>query len=115
MPPRTRPRTDRRAQLLAEIATLAEAAVFGTLAESYRTCGNPGCRCHKDGPKHGPHLYVSFRGDAGKTTSYYVTQAAQDAIRAGVSAWHTLQERLRELAELNKQHLLESAREARRQ
>ena len=61
----------RRRKLLGEIARLAEIAIFGTLSETYRTCGQAGCHCQGDGPKHGPHLNVSYRGEKGKTTGYY--------------------------------------------
>ena len=100
----------RRETILKDIERLAELAVFGTLSESYRTCGNRGCRCHGEGPKHGPHLYVSYRGDEGKTTGYYVPKAAQAAVREGVVAWQMLQERLRELAELNKDRIIDAAK-----
>lgn len=109
MPSKSSKRPDRRDELLESIRDLAERAVFGTLSETYRTCGNPGCRCHHRGPKHGPHLAVSFRGSAGKTTGYYVPQAAQQEIRAGVAAWQQLQDCLREIAEMNKEHALAAA------
>src|SRR5437764_7609391 len=102
----------RRRKLLSEIARLAEVAIFGTLSETYRTCGSPGCHCQSGGPKHGPHLNVSYRGEKGKTTGYYVPKAAQEATREGVAAWQAMQECLRELAELNKERNLQSAREA---
>lgn len=110
--PKPNARRDRRKKLLDEIAELADLAIFGSVAESYRTCGNSGCRCHREGPKHGPHLYVSYRGD-GKTTGYYVPKGAHDDIRRGVDAWRTLQQRLRELAELNKDDALDRAQEKR--
>ena len=103
-------RRDRRTKLVDEIAQLAETAIFGSISETYRTCGNAGCRCHGEGPKHGPHLYVSYRGD-GKTTGYYVPKAAHHDIRRGIDAWQTLQQRLREIADLNKESALERARE----
>ena len=103
--------SDRRQVLLEEIARLAESAIFGSLSTTFRTCGTPSCRCHGPGPKHGPHLYVSYRGDNGKTTGYYVPKAAHQAIRDGIAAWQTLQEHLRELAELNKQRTVEPATE----
>ena len=106
---------ERRKKLLREIEDLAEQAIFGTLSESYRTCGNSGCRCHGHGPKHGPHLYVSYRGGEKKTTGYYVPKAAEEAIRDGVDNWHQLQECMRELAELNKERVLQQARKARSQ
>lgn len=108
--PKPNARRNRRTKLVDEIARLAEVAIFGSVSETYRTCGNAGCRCRGEGPKHGPHLYVSYRGD-GKTTGYYVPKGAHDDIRRGVEAWRTLQERLRELADLNKDDALDRARE----
>jgi hypothetical protein len=104
----------RRRKLLSEIERLAEVAIFGTLSETYRTCGRRGCHCQTGGPKHGPHLNISYRGENGKTTGYYVPKGAEEATREGVAAWQKLQERLRELAELNKDRNLERAREATR-
>src|SRR5256884_8807051 len=101
-----------RRKLLGEIARLAEIAIFGTLSETYRTCGQAGCHCQGDGPKHGPHLNVSYRGEKGKTTGYYVPKGAQQATRQGVEAWQTMQQHLRELAEVNKERNLRRAREA---
>ncbi len=106
----SRSAADRRQVLLRELAQLADRAIFGTLSETYRTCGQPTCRCHHGGPKHGPHLYVSYRGNEGKTTGYYVPKAAVEQIRGGVLAWRTIQERVRELAEINKDEILSQAR-----
>ena len=100
-----------RRKLLGEIARLAEIVIFGTLSETYRTCGQAGCHCQGDGPKHGPHLNVSYRGEKGKTTGYYVPKGAQEATRQGVAAWQKMQECLRALAELNKDRNLRRARE----
>jgi hypothetical protein len=91
-------------RLLREMTALAERAIFGSLSETYRTCGQPGCRC-KQGEKHGPHLYISFRGEEGKTTGYYVPQALGAAVRDGIEAWKQFQARARELAELNRERL----------
>jgi hypothetical protein len=103
---------ERRTRLLVEqIEDLAKRAIFGTASSTYRQCGNAGCRCHKGGPKHGPHVYVSYRDRAaGKTTGYYVPQAAQEEVHRGIEAWQRLQECLRELAELNRERVLSEAR-----
>jgi len=103
-----------REALLRQISRLARRSLFGPLSETYRTCGRPGCRCHQ-GHKHGPHLYVSFRGAQG-TTGYYVPQALAEPMRQGAAAWQELQGALRELAELNRQRLWarKAARVARR-
>src|SRR6478672_1524960 len=91
-----------RQELLGQIRQLAQMAIYGSLSETYRRCGNPDCRCHHGGPKHGPNLYISYRGKTGKTTGYYIPQSAEPQIRQGVQAWSQLQDRLRELADLNK-------------
>jgi RecB family exonuclease len=103
--------TAQRRRLQSEIQRLAEIAVFGTLSESYRTCGRAGCHCQSGGPKHGPHLQISYRGEKGKTTGYYVPKEAAAATREGVAAWQQLQSCLRELAEMNKEDNLRRARE----
>src|SRR5689334_3768540 len=111
--PARRKQPDPRRKLRAEIARLTDLVIFGAYSETYRTCGYAGCRCHGAGPKHGPHMYVNYRGDDGKTTGYYVPKAAQDDVRAGVAAWKALQEKLRQLAELNKEHVLARAKQER--
>src|SRR5438067_12978551 len=101
--------TAQRRKLLGEIARLAEVAICGTLSQTYRTCGQAGCHCQGDGPEHGSHLNVSYRGEKDKTTSYYVPKAAQEATREGFDAWQKMHECLRELEELNKELNLQSA------
>ena len=103
----------KRAKLLRDIVRYSKTAIFGSLSESYRTCGTPGCRCHHGGPKHGPNLFVSWR-EAGKTQGNYVPKAAESAVRQGVAAWWKLQERLRELADMNKEVVLDNARAERK-
>ena len=93
-----------RTALLHRLLPLARRALFGTLSETYRTCGRAGCHCQA-GQKHGPHLYMSFRGSAGTTAGYYVPQALGPRVRTGVAAWQALQAHLRELAELNRRQL----------
>lgn len=112
MPKQRDKQPDARAAILDEIRELADRAVFGTISETYRTCGRASCTCHSTGPKHGPHMYISYRGE-GKTTGYYVPVAAQQQVRTGVAAWQALQQRLRELAELTRQEIIARAKEAR--
>jgi hypothetical protein len=95
-----------RKRLLEEIEQLARRAIHGTLSESYRTCGNPRCCCHAQGPKHGPHLYISYRGESGKTTGYYVPKAVENEVRREAEACSQLQTQLRRLSALNKERAL---------
>ncbi|HEX2481609.1 MAG TPA: DUF6788 family protein [Methylomirabilota bacterium] len=93
-----------RAALRRRLHQLAPDIVFGTLAETYRRCGRAGCHC-ADGPKHGPHLSLSFRGPDGRTHAVYVPQALQAAVRAGVAAWHDVQQIVRALGDLHRRQL----------
>src|SRR6266851_6776754 len=98
------PHARSRVALLRRLQQLAPQILFGTLSDTYRTCGRPGCQCQR-GQKHGPHLYVSLRGPAGRTQGYYVPQALQAAMRAGVAAWQEVQAVLRALAAVNREQL----------
>lgn len=102
-----------RKRLVEEIGELASCALLGSVSETYRRCGNPKCRCHTTGPKHGPHLYVSYRGPAGKTTGYYVPESLHTSVREGVKAWGRIQECLRELSIANKERLIPRRSEGR--
>jgi len=93
----------KRAALLREVQRLSRRAIFGTLSETLRTCGQPTCRCHRGGPKHGPHLQISYRGEAGKTTGAHVPVAIAEQVRAGVAAWQRFQVVARELGDLNRE------------
>lgn len=97
--------SSKRTRLLRELQRLGRRVIFGTVSETYRTCGQSGCRCHHGGPKHGPHVQVSYRGTDGKTTGYHVPQPLAPAVREGVAAWQRLQEVARELAEVNREQL----------
>ena len=108
----TKTTAERRIELVRTVQDLAGAVVYGSLSEIYRTCGNPGCRCHGPGPKHGPHLQIVYKGDRGKTTGCYVPIAAQQQIRDGAAAWQTLQEAVRELGSINRDALIAQARAA---
>jgi hypothetical protein len=104
------PVEQQRPELLRDIEQLARRALVGTISETYRTCGTPGCRCHHGGPKHGPHLYVSYRGPKGKTTGYYVPKSIHEEVRSGIEAWAQLQDRLRQIAQLNRERLATKTR-----
>jgi hypothetical protein len=52
---------------------------------------------------------VSYRGEKGKTTGYYVPEGAEEATREGAAAWRQMQQCLRQLAELNKDRNLQRA------
>ncbi len=93
----------RRDKAVQRLLDLAPRILFGSASETYRTCGNPGCRCHSTGPKHGPHMYVNYKGEHGRTTGYYVPVAFHDRVQDGLAAWREFQSLAKEVATLNKE------------
>lgn len=93
----------RRDETIAQLLELAPQILLGSASETYRTCGNPNCRCHGEGPKHGPHMYVNYKGEHGRSTGYYVPVALQERVRGGLDAWKQFHELTKQLAHLNKQ------------
>lgn len=105
---RTTPK-QRRDKAIERLLELAPDILFGSSSETYRTCGNPNCRCHSSGPKHGPHVYVNYKAASGRTTGYYVPQALHERVQGGLSAWREFQALSKQIAELNRQ-IMDAAR-----
>ncbi len=38
----------------------------------YRRCGHPGCKCAREGKRHGPYWYAFWRDDQGRMQSVYL-------------------------------------------
>jgi hypothetical protein len=86
------------------IQSLAERAIQGTLVELMLRCGTPSCGCHQDpARRHGPHLYVKFRDENGRSTSLYIPRESEREIRAAVEAWSGLWETIVRLSHRNRQ------------
>jgi hypothetical protein len=96
----------KRDQALARLHELAPQLLIGSASETYRTCGTPGCRCHSDGPKHGPHLYVNYKGENGRTTGYYVPKALHERVCTGLDAWREFQVLAKRIGQLNQEIML---------
>ena len=95
--------TVRRNRLAKKLASCSE-LVRGSLAETYLTCGTPGCRCHQ-GQKHGPYYVLSW-SESGKRKSAYVPEDKLDQIRRMIANYQTAREVLQQLGDANRQLLL---------
>ena len=95
----------RRDKAIKRLLELAPQMLFGSSSQTYRTCGNQSCRCHSTGPKHGPHVYVNYKGENGRTTGYYVPEPFQQRVQGGLTAWREFYAVSKEIAEINRQIL----------
>jgi hypothetical protein len=92
----------RRPTLLRQLSQLGARMLQGSLSETTRTCGRPGCCCQQ-GQRHGPHTYLTFKTPEGRSSAVYVPAAAVADARAGVAAWKQFWTRAVDLAALNRE------------
>ena len=89
-------------RLLRELQRQATRMLQGSLSETTRTCGRPGCRCQQ-GQRHGPHTYLTFKTAEGRSSAVYVPAAGVREARAGVAAWKRFWRLAGELAVFNRE------------
>jgi len=81
----------------------AQPFVHGSLIAMARVCGNPNCRCAREGAKH-RSLYVG-RTRQRKTCMRYVPKAREAQVRAWVDRYDQARELLDKLGELGLEKL----------
>jgi hypothetical protein len=73
-----------------------------SLVERFSRCGKANCHCQRDGPKHGPFYYLTQCLAVGKINKFLLkTPAQQQAAKAGIAHFRSLQERMEELSQIN--------------
>lgn len=97
----------KKQRALERLRELASDMLIGSLSETYRTCGQPSCRCHTTGPKHGPHLYVSYKNEEGRSTGYYVPENFHEKVRQGIAAWKEFHRLAKQVAHVNQELIAE--------
>lgn len=70
-----------------------------SLAEVYRVCGKPSCRCHQEGPKHRAAQLTYTQ--QGKTHAVYVPVDFTEEVRSWVEEYRRLKRLLQEISQLS--------------
>jgi len=97
--------------LLQQLQSLGEIAIQGSLVEAKLTCGTKSCRCHRDREyRHGPHLYLKYRDENGRSRSLYIRRSQEQEVRAAVEAWAEMREMLAALGHSNRDELIKRLR-----
>ncbi len=104
-----------KTRLLQRLQTLGENAVPGSLTEVMLRCGKTACGCRTDPNRlHGPHLYLKFRNEEGRSTSLYIPRSHEEEVRRGVEAWSKMREAVSELGHQNRKALANQLRQRRK-
>lgn len=92
----------KRQRLLAQLPDLRH-ILRGSLVTRYRRCGQPTCRCARDGdPGHGPAYYLMVTVPPGKTVQVYVPKEHKDEVKAWLDNFQRAREKLDEISTLNR-------------
>lgn len=101
--------------LLQQLQTLGDNAVPGTLTEVMLRCGKTACGCRTDPDRrHGPHLYLKFQNEEGRSTSLYIPRSHEEEVRRGVEAWRRMRETVAELGNHNRKAIAKRLRQRRK-
>jgi hypothetical protein len=90
----------KRNRLMSKLAAVGP-FIQGSLVETARICGSPGCACRQGGPKH-PVLFVTY-AVKGKTVSLYVPRDREDEVREWAANFKQLKQLMREISDLGKE------------
>lgn len=81
---------------------LSPEILHASLVERLLKCGKPKCRCHHQGPKHGPFFYLNRSFGKGRTQSLLLKSEIQiDQARQSVAAYARAQQILDEISQIN--------------
>jgi hypothetical protein len=69
-----------------------------SLALVHKRCGQPSCRCHRDGPLHTAHHLTL--PEAGKTRTVYVPQDLLEEVQQWVAEYQRLKGLITEISQL---------------
>ena len=95
----TRALRARRRRLLARLPDL-DGYLAASVVEQSRRCGKQGCRC-ADGRLHGPYVYLSVGGAAGRRGLVYVPAALAGLVAERVALSESAQRLLGEISAIN--------------
>jgi hypothetical protein len=85
--------------------------IIGSLVKIQRRCGNPNCRCAKEGPKHPAHLLTTKVN--GKTKAIYVPVDMVQEVRQWCRQYRDLKDEIKEVSDCCQQIIRLHAKEKR--
>jgi len=100
--------TRREKDLLSRLSKIINYSeyIHANLTIAKRTCGNPRCRCIREGKKH-VSLYLTTTRKDGKRKSIYIPKRLEEDVKAAVARYFKIKDTLEEVSDINLARLLE--------
>ena len=100
--------TRREKDLLSRLSKIINYSeyIHANLTIAKRTCGNPRCRCIREGKKH-VSLYLTTTRKDGKRKSIYIPRRLEDKAREYTERYFKIKDALEEVSDINLKRLLE--------
>jgi len=100
--------TRREKDLLSRLSKIINYSDFihANLTIAKRTCGNPRCRCIREGKKH-VSLYLTTTRKDGKRKSIYIPKRLEEDAKAVVARYFKIKDTLEEVSDINLARLLD--------
>ncbi len=92
----------KRKRLFQRLVVLDTALLRGSLIETYKRCGKPGCKC-MTGRGHGPKYYLSVSFPGRKPEMIYIPAALKDKVQAYLDNHHNMKAILEDIFEINRE------------
>lgn len=99
--------TRKEKDLLSRISRILNYSEFihANLTTVARTCGNPNCRCIREGKKH-VSMYLTTTRKDGKRKAIYIPRRLEEETRAMVDRYFKIKDTLEEVSDINLKRLL---------
>ena len=99
--------TRREKDLLSKLSKIINYSeyIHANLTIAKRTCGNPICRCIREGKKH-VSLYLTTTRKDGKRKSIYIPKGLEEEAEAAVARYFKIKDTLEEISDINLSRLL---------
>ena len=99
--------TRREKDLLSRLSKIINYSeyIHANLTIAKRTCGNPRCKCVREGKKH-VSLYLTTTRKNGKRKSIYIPKRLEEDVKAAVERYFKIKDTLEEISDINLSRLL---------
>jgi len=85
--------------------------IHANLTIAKRSCGNPRCKCVREGKKHVSLYLTTIRKD-GKRKSIYIPKKLEEEAKAAVERYFKIKDALEEISDINLARLLSKKKRA---